>query len=165
MLNRRTLSAAVAALSVAAGLVACESGARSPLAPSAVIAGGGELGIGDSTLKVTPPLGLSPTDGAQSVPVQTTLVARLGNGLYVQGDFGHRFQVAEDEGFTSLIVNGPGAIDAQGLARYPMSPALPTGKKVFWRLRQELQEGFGPWSPVMSFTTTGTTPPPSGGGG
>ena len=162
---RRTLSAAVAALGVAAGLLACESGARSPVAPSAVVGLGGELGPDGSTLKVSTPLGLSPTDGAQSVPVQTTLVARLGTGLYAKGDFGHRFQVAEDEGFTALIANGPGAIDVQGLARYPMSPALPTGKKVFWRIRSEYQEGFGPWSPTMSFTTTGTTPPPTTGGG
>jgi hypothetical protein len=156
----------VAALGVAAGLVACESGARSPLAPSAAIGSGGDAAADGSTLKVSAPLGLSPTDGAQSVPVQTTLVARLGTGLYAKGDFGHRFQVAEDEGFTNLIANGPGAIDVQGLARFPMSPALANAKKVFWRVRSEYQEGVGPWSATMSFTTTGTAAtPPSGGGG
>jgi hypothetical protein len=117
-------------------------------------------------LKVTTALGLSPTDGAQAVPTTISLVARLGNGLYVKGaEFAHRFQISDDEGFSNLIANGPGAIDQQGLARYQVTPALPTGKKVFWRVRSEYQEGFGPWSPVMSFTTTGSTPPPAGGGG
>jgi hypothetical protein len=165
MPNRRTLTAAVAALSLAAGLIACESGARSPVAPSAVVGLGGELGPGGSTLKVSAPLGLSPTDGALSVSTTVSLVARLGTGLYATGDFGHRFQVSDDEGFANLIQNASGSVDAQGLVRFQITPALPTGKKVFWRLRSEFQDGFGPWSAVMTFTTTGTTAaPPSTSG-
>jgi hypothetical protein len=160
MLNRKTLTAAVAAFGVAAGLSACQSGVHSPVAPSAVVGLGGELNADGSNLKVSAPLGLSPTDGALSVSTTVSLVGRLGNGLYAKGDFSHRFQVAEDEGFNSLILNGPGAIDAQGLARFQVTPALATGKKVFWRLRTELQDGFGPWSPTMTFTTTGTTAAP-----
>jgi hypothetical protein len=111
-------------------------------------------------MKVSAPLGLSPTDGAISVSTTVSLVGRLGTGLYAKTDLGHRFQVSDDEGFNNLIVNGPGAIDAQGLARFQVTPALATGKKVFWRLRSEYQEGYGPWSPVMSFTTTGTVAAP-----
>jgi hypothetical protein len=170
MHNRKTLSAAVAAFGVAAGLSACQSSVHSPFAPSAVVSLGGELNADGSNLKVSAPLGLSPTDGALSVSTTVSLVGRLGNGLYAKSDFSHRFQVADDEGFNNLIQNGPGAIDAQGLARFQVTPALPTGKKVFWRLRTELQDGYGPWSPTMTFTTTGTaaappttTPTPSSG--
>src|SRR6185295_9693991 len=141
-----TFVAAVAAIAVAAGLAACESGARSPLAPSAVVGQGGELNPDGSTLKVSAPLALSPTDGAISVSPSVAMVARLGTGLYAKSDLGHRFQVSDSDSFGTLLSNGSGSIDAQGLVRYTADPALPAGKKVFWRVRAEYQEGFGPWS-------------------
>ena len=161
MPNRRTCVAAVAALSVAAGLVACESGVRTPLAPSAVVGLGGEVNADGSTLKVTAPLALSPTDGTLSVSTTVALVARLGAGLYAKSDLGHRFQVSDSDSFGTILSSGSGSIDSQGLVRYTVDPPLATGKKVFWRVRAELQDGFGPWSGTMSFTTTGATPAPA----
>jgi hypothetical protein len=160
MANRRTLVAAAAALSVAAGLVACESGARSPLAPSAAVGLGGELNPDGSTLKVSAPLALSPTDGTLSVSTTVSLVARLGTGLYAKSDLGHRFQVSDSDSFGTILANGSGSIDSQGLVRFTVDPPLATGKKVFWHVRAELQDGFGPWSATMSFTTTGATAAP-----
>ncbi len=159
MKTRSTFVAAVAALAVAAGLAACESGVRSPLAPSAAVGLGGEANADGSTLKVSAPLALSPTDGAVSVSTTVALVARLGAGLYAKGDLGHRFQVSDSDTFANILSTGSGSIDAQGLARYSVDPALANGKKVFWHVRAEFQDAFGPWSATMSFTTTGATAP------
>src|SRR5262245_39383607 len=144
MTQRNILIAAVVAFGVTAGVVACESGVRSPLSPSAVVGTGGELNADGSNMKVSAPLALSPTDGAVSVSTTVSLVARLGTALYATGSFGHRFEVADSESFTTLLANGAGSIDAQGLARFQISPGLATGKKVFWRVRAEFQDAYGP---------------------
>jgi hypothetical protein len=99
------------------------------------------------------------------------MVARLGTGLYAKSDLGNRFQISDSDSFATILSQGSGSVDSQGLIRYTADPALGSAKKVFWRVRSEYQEAFGPWSATMSFTTSGastaaptpstTTPSPS----
>jgi hypothetical protein len=87
------------------------------------------------------------------------LSGRASFGRNVTATFSYRFQVSDDEGFSNIVSSGSGATDASGIVRFTVDPALTAGKRYLWRFRAELQDGFGPWSNVMAFTTAG------GGGG
>jgi len=146
--------------------VACESGARSPVSPSAVVGVSTSANADGSTLKVTAPDPLGPTDGTLAVALTPTLSVRQARGNFdAAGTFRapilpHRFQVSDVDTFTNVVSTGTGSIDAQGLVRYNVAPALTAAKKYFWRSRAEFEDAFGPWSAVQSFTTAGAVAPP-----
>jgi hypothetical protein len=130
----------------------------SPVSPSAVTNGVGALNADGSTMKTTPPNGIFPLAEATNIPVEAILTIQPARGVHLITTFAHRFEVADSDSFSTILSNGMGSIDPQGLVRFT-TVALPTGKKVFWRSRAESQDKFGPWSPVMAFTTIGAAPP------
>ncbi|MDP2390817.1 MAG: hypothetical protein Q8N52_10870 [Acidobacteriota bacterium] len=134
----------------------------SPVAPSAVSGSAGALNADGSTLKAGAPNGVFPLAEATSIPVAAFLTAQPARAAYVVTHFAHRFEVSASPSFDSLLSAGMGVVDSQGLIRYATVP-LPTGRKLYWRVRAESDDKYGPWSPVMSFTTTGTATaaPPS----
>ncbi|HUQ86354.1 MAG TPA: hypothetical protein VM096_02275 [Vicinamibacterales bacterium] len=146
--------------------MACESGMNSPVSPSAVTGSGSSLNSDGSNLKATSPLAIAPLFEATNISTTPTLAARAGAGRYEKSSFGQRFQVSADD-FATITTEGMGAVDASGVARYTVDPALATGKRYVWRVRAEMNDAAGPWSNVMAFTTAGagTTPVGSGGGG
>lgn len=157
-LLRATALASLCAVAVAA----CQAGAPSPTSPSAVIGIGGNANADGSTLKASAPDALGPTDGSLSVSTTPTLTVRAGRGtFFTTPNLSHRFQVSDSDTFANIVSTGTGTVDAQGLVRYAVAPALAATKKYFWRARSEFEDAVGPWSVVSSFTTAGAAPPPT----
>jgi hypothetical protein len=162
-----------AALAVCAAMVAtaCESGMRSPAAPSAVRGPGSSLNADGSNLKVSAPIALVPLFEATNVVVAPALAAIGSIGLNVTDvALAYRFQVSTSESFDALVANGIGAADASNIVRFTVDPALQQNTRYVWRVRAELDDGAGPWSEMFAFTTvrpggtTSTTPGPTSTG-
>ena len=147
--------------------VACESGMRSPVSPSAVVSSASALNPDGSNLKASSPLGVLPLFESTGVSTTPTLMARAGAGRYERSALAQRFQVSDSDSFANIVASGMGTVDASGVARYTVDPALTAGRRYVWRVRAELNDAAGPWSNVMAFTTAGGTTPvpgPSGTG-
>jgi len=145
--------------------VACESGMRSPVSPSAVAGSGSALNPDGSNLKASSPLAISPLFEATNVSTTPTLAARAGTGVYYPAaPLGQRFQVADSDTFANVVASGMGSTDASGVTRYTVDPALPAGKRYTWRVRAEQGDAVGPWSNMMAFTVGagGSTTTPGG---
>ena len=75
----------------------------------------------------------------------------------------YRFQVSDSDSFGTIVSSGTGAVDASGIVRFTVDPALTAAKRYVWRVRAELGDAFGPWSNLGAFTTSGgggTSPTP-----
>src|SRR6478609_4934509 len=146
--------------------VACESGMRSPVSPSAVVGGVNALNADGSNLKVNEPLPITPLFEATNISINPTLTARGSSSNYVAQaglSVAHRFQVSDSDSFANILATGTGVTDASNVTRWTVDPALPASKRAVWRVRAELGDAFGPWSKVMAFTTAGATAaPPTG---
>ncbi len=146
--------------------VACEGGMNSPVSPSAVAGSASALNADGSNLKASSPLGIFPLFEATQISTTPTLAARAGSGRYERPSLSQRFQVSSDD-FATTVAEGMGSIDASGVVRFTVAPALTAGRRYVWRARAELNDAAGPWSNVMAFTTAGGTTPvpgPSGTG-
>lgn len=143
-------------IAAAVTAVACSNDASTPVSPSAVVAQGSALNADGSNLKISPPIGLSPLFESTNVSPVATLAARASQGRNVANyTVAHRFQVSDNESFSNIVASGTGSSDAQGIVRWTIEPALAAGRRYVWRLRGELEDGYGPWSNVMAFTTAG----------
>ena len=151
--------------------VACESGMRSPVSPSAAIGSVSALNADGSNLKASSPLAIAPLFESTNIAVTPTLAARAGAVKYGNAALAQRFQVADSDNFSNIVSSGMGATDASGVTRFTVDPALAANKRYVWRVRAEMNDAVGPWSNVMAFTTVGAggTPVapsgPSTGGG
>jgi hypothetical protein len=141
--------------------VACESGMRSPVSPSAAIGGASALNADGSNLKASAPLAISPLFESTNISVTPTLAARAGAEKYGTGTLAQRFQVADSDNFSNVVSSGMGATDASGVTRFTVDPALTQNKRYVWRVRAELSDAVGPWSNVMAFTTVGAGQAPA----
>src|ERR1051325_5792239 len=93
-MNYRFQTKCAALVTCAMFAVACESGMRSPVSPSAVLGGVSALNADGSNLKVSAPLALTPLFEQTDSALKPQLVAKGGVGLYVPGaTLSHRFQV------------------------------------------------------------------------
>jgi hypothetical protein len=117
-----------------------------------------------SNLKATAPLAIAPLFESTNVVTAPLLSARAGASKYEPTSFSQRFQVSADD-FATIAAEGMGSVDASGVARYTVSPALSAGRRYVWRVRAEMSDAAGPWSNVMAFTTAGGTTPVAGPGG
>ena len=136
--------------------MACESGMRSPVSPSATIGSGSALNADGSNLKASSPLAIAPVFESTNISVTPTLAARAGAGLYgTPTTFSQRFQVADSDAFSNVVSSGMGATDASGVTRFTVDPPLTANKRYLWRVRAEMTDAVGPWSNVMAFTTIG----------
>jgi hypothetical protein len=164
MTYRFQMKAVVFAACAAVATAACQGAMQSPVSPSAVLDGTSALNADGSNLKVTSPIGLTPLFESTGVAVRPVLAGRVSFGVNVTtAALSYRFQVSDNEAFSNIVSTGTGAVDASGIVRYTVEQALATNKRYVWRYRGELEDGVGPWSNVMAFTTTtggGTAPPP-----
>ena len=145
--------------------VACESGMRSPVSPSAVQGSASALNADGSNLKSSAPLAISPQFEQTNIGLTPVLSARAGSGRYETAVLAQRFQVSDSDSFANIVATGMGTTDASGVTRYTVDPALTANKRYVWRVRAELNDAVGPWSNVMAFTTAGagqTTVTPTG---
>ncbi len=158
-MNYRKLTQGVVLSSLCAiSLAACEAGMTTPVSPSAVTGVGGAVNADGTTLKVSVPTAVYPLADATGIPVDLTMTATPSKATYTGSILAHRFQVADNADFTgTLLANDMGSVDAQGLMRFTVSPALPGSKKVYWRVRAESGDAVGPWSNTGVFTTAGAT--------
>ena len=146
--------------------VACESGMRSPVSPSAVAGSGSALNADGSNLKATSPLAISPLFEATNISTKPVLAARAGSGKFEPAAaLGQRFQIGDSDDFANVVQSGMGSTDASGISRYTVDPALTSGKRYTWRVRAEMNDAVGPWSNMMAFTVgaAGATAPTGGG--
>lgn len=155
---RRRVRPAVLSAFCALTLAACEGGMATPVSPSALAGATANLNSDGSNLKATAPNAVFPLAEATRVPVEAILTVQAARGVHLVTNFSHRFEVADSEGFGSILSSGMGAADSQGLIRF-FTATLPANKKVFWRSRAERDDKYGPWSAVMAFTTIGSTTP------
>ena len=165
---RLQIKAAALAVGVAMAAAGCGRAMNSPAAPTAVRESASAANADGSNLKVTNPIAITPLFEQTNVVLTPVLSGRASFGRNVTATFSYRFQVSDDEGFSNIVSSGAGATDASGIVRFTVDPALTAGKRYLWRFRAELQDGFGPWSNVMAFTTAGagggvTLPGPGGG--
>jgi len=158
MIYRNLVRSAAFAALCALTLAACEGGMASSVSPSAVTGAAGALNPDGSNIKATAPNGIFPLADATNVPVVAILTIQAARGVHLITTFSHRFQVADSDNFATILSTGIGSLDPQGLVRFT-TDSLPAAKKMFWRSRAESDDKFGPWSPVMAFTTIGATPP------
>jgi len=144
--------------------VACESGMRSPVSPSAVAGSVSALNADGSNLKATPPLAIFPLFEQTNVSTKPTLNARAGAGRFEPAaTLAQRFQVADSDDFSNIVTSGMGTTDASGITRYTVDPALTVGKRYTWRVRAEMSDAVGPWSNMMAFTVGAATTTAPGG--
>jgi hypothetical protein len=156
-MNYRFQTKCVALAACAVFAVACESGMRSPVSPSAVFGGVSALNADGSNLKVSAPLALSPLMEQTKTSLTPVLAAKGSAGSYATtaaASLSHRFQVSPDD-FATIAASGTGTTDAAGITRWTVEPALTANKRYVWRVRAEMADAFGPWSNVMAFTTAG----------
>jgi hypothetical protein len=171
MTYRMQLQGAVLAVCAAMVATACESGMRSPAAPSAVRGPGSSLNADGSNLKVSAPIALVPLFEATNVVVAPALAAIGSIGHNVTNvALAYRFQVSASESFDELVASGIGAADASNIVRFTVDPALQQNTRYLWRVRAEFDDAVGPWSEMFAFTTvrpggaTSTTPGPTSTG-
>ena len=157
MIYRNLVQPAAFTVLCAVTLAACEGGMSSPVSPSAVTGGGGDVNVDGSNLKTTAPNGVFPFADSINIPVEAILTVQPAKARYLVTNFAHRFEVSDSDSFGTLLSSGIGTTDSQGLVRY-FTASLPANKKVFWRSRAESDDRYGPWSPVMAFTTISSTP-------
>src|SRR5688572_2878490 len=166
---RLQMKAAGLALCAAVAAAGCQRAMSSPASPTAVRESASAVNADGSNLKVSTPIGLFPLFEQTSTPLTPILAGRISFARNVaNATFSYRFQVADSEDFSNIVSSGTGAVDAAGIVRFTVDPALTAGKRYVWRFRAELQDAFGPWSNVMAFTTAGggggvTLPGPGGG--
>jgi hypothetical protein len=161
-----------AAMAVCAALAAagCQQALESPASPTrtAVRESVSAANADGSTLKVSAPIGVFPLFEATAVPVSPQLAGRVSFGRNVTNvPLAYRFQISEDEAFGNIVSTGMGTVDASGVVRYTVDPALSQNKRYLWRFRAEYEDGVGPWSNVMAFSTVtsgGVPVPPPGTG-
>ncbi len=147
--------------------VACGNTMNSPVGPSAAVRGDSSaLNADGSNLKVSAPVALVPMFEATNIAdtPQLSAIGSTGRHTTTTGA-SYRFQVADSDSFETIVASGSGAVDASGIVRYTVDPALAAGKRYTWRVRAELQDAAGPWSNMGAFTTAGAgspTAPPGG---
>ncbi len=152
----------------AAAAMACEGGMRSPVEPSAVTGSGAALNPDGSNLKVSAPIALVPLFEQTNISLTPQLAAIGSQGRNVSGNPGlsYRFQISDND-FATIVTTGTGAVDASGIVRFTVDPALSAAKRYVWRVRAEMSDAVGPWSNLGAFTTAGSggqvvpTPGPS----
>src|SRR5687768_7259835 len=131
----------VAVVVCATVAMACSEGVQSPASPSAVGQSSAALNADGSNLKVTAPIAVSPLFEATNVAQAPTLAAIGSQGINVSNPgLSYRFQVADSDSFENIVANGMGAVDASGVARFTVAPALGAGRRYTWRVRAELQD-------------------------
>src|SRR4051812_31374804 len=84
--------------------VACESGMRSPVSPSAAVGSVNALNPDGSNLKVNEPLPVTPLFEATNISITPTLTARGSTGTYATAtgnSLSHRFQVSDSDTFAN----------------------------------------------------------------
>ena len=161
MILRTHLSAATFATVCAISVAACQGGAQPLTAPSAVAGSSTAAANPDgSTMKYGSPVAVFPLNEASGVRVTPMLSAQPAVGRFENVILPHRFQLSTTETFDAILQTGFGTVDAQGILRFEVATALDAAARIFWRLRVEQDDQFGPWSNTLVFTVTGTVVPP-----
>ena len=152
--------------------IGCSDAMPSPVSPSAVAESSSALNADGSNLKVTAPIPLLPLFEVTNVAVTPTLAAIGSKSVNeVTTPLSYRFQVSENDSFSTLVASGSGAVDASNIVRFTVDTALSQSKRYVWRVRAEMQDAAGPWSALGAFTTVGAggvtsgTPSPGGPAG
>ena len=155
MLQKRfVLCSAAAVLALA---IACSKSSETPTSPSVADNGTGNAAADGSTLKVTAPAVLSPTNGAQ--PDSLTLTASKAEGKYDKTlQLNYQFQIATDSGqVLSACTQTVAPNDGETTVSYTPSCGLEFDAPHRWKVRARSGDFVGPWSAEASFRT------PSGG--
>lgn len=113
-------------------------------------------------MKFNSPVAVFPLNEASGVTTMPLLAAQAAIGVFQNLFLPHRFQLSTSETFDTILATGFGSLDSQGIVRFTVPTELEAGARVFWRLRVEQDDEFGPWSNTLVFTVTGTVAPPPG---
>ena len=152
--KRFVLCSAAAVLAIA---IACSKSSETPTSPSVSESGTSNAGPDGSTLKVTAPTIVSPTNGAQ--PENLTLTAGKAEGKYDKTlQLSYQFQISTDSGqVVSACTQTIPADTGAAQITYTPSCGLEFDAPHKWKVRARLGDFVGPWSAEASFRT------PSGG--
>lgn len=147
MSRRFTVTATAALLALA---IACSRQSATPVSPSGSGAQGADAAADGSTLKVTAPGVVSPTNDAQQtdVPTLTASAATAKFGATLPGALAYRFQVNDASG---NLVQDSGPV---GSLAWRPSAQLAFKARHTWRVRAEFGGDAGPWSAPASFISS-----------
>lgn len=144
------LAAPLAAVLVAAG---CSGTPDTLLSPSAVLPASADVNADGSTLKVSPPSGLAPGNGAVADSTRPTLTFEEAAGRFASAPFSYDIEVQDAAGNVAYYREGVGA------GSHVLESALAASTTYWWRVRARAEGAVGPWSEWAAFNT------PAGGGG
>jgi hypothetical protein len=146
--KRIVLCSAAAVLALA---IACSKSSETPTSPSVSESGSANAGPDGSTLKVTAPTVISPTNGAQ--PDSLVLTASKADGKFVKGmQLSYQFQISTDGGqIISACTQNVEADPSASSVSYSPSCALEFDALHKWKVRARNGDNVGPWSAEASF--------------
>jgi hypothetical protein len=131
---------------------ACTQAPQSVTSPSAT-AGGSTAATGPdgSTLKVTPPALVSPTDGSRAEDRRPTLIWVNSNGRY--GTIGLAYDI--ELSTTTAVVYSTTVGETPDVGAHIVPMDLEFDTTYSWRVRAHIGNDVGPWSSWASFQTPG----------
>lgn len=136
---------------VLAFATACSQTPQSPVAPSAMMGGVLSDTASGATLKVNPPVPLSPIGGEVLAGRKPTfLFANAAGRFIVPGQGQYRIELYRGENLVNAIMVDADMAGGTSYA-YPEDLAWETAFQ--WRTRLELEGAAGPWSELASFST------------
>ncbi len=143
--------------------LACNQAPSAPASTNPGEAGSGDAAADGSTLKVTAPTVVAPTNDLRLDNRQPTMVVNNAQGRFANRPFNYEFQLLNDGGSvvrTQMVVGGTGTTSWA----YPEELERDTPYR--WRVRARMNDFFGPWSSTARFLTVmekrSADPPPGG---
>lgn len=163
---KRTTALYCLATAFAVSLAACSgSSPESPTSPSSVTGSDGAANPDGSTLKVTAPTPLSPTNGAKVDTRRPTLTIANAAGKYSAASLSYRIELLDAAGNFIGAVSIP---SGDGTTSYVVETDLAYATDFQWHARAELDGSPGPYSSLATFRSpdapaspTATTPAPA----
>ena len=152
MVERSTLRRLPALAVALATAAACSQAPQSPLSPSASAGVAMSDTVSGATLKVDPPIPISPIGGATIDGRKPAFVFANSAGRFVIPDQGTYHIELYNQGGT-LIAELQTGSDPSGGTSYQFPNDLDWEQNFSWRVRLEVEAAFGPWSAAASFRT------------
>jgi hypothetical protein len=160
MFKTLPLVGATCALALA---LACNRAPAAPTPTDATTPGSGDAAADGSTLKVTAPTLMSPTNGVTLDSRKPTMVVGNSTGRFVNRQFTYEFQLQNDSG--GVIDSATMAQGGSGTTTWAYPTDLERDTPYRWRARARMGNAFGPWSSTANFRTVfekRTPDPPPG---
>ena len=141
----------VAAACALALTLACNRAPSAPTETDATPPASGDAAADGSTLKVTAPTLMSPTNGVTLDSRKPTMVLSNSSGRFVNRQFTYEFQLMDDSG--NVIDTIQMAQGGSGTTTWAYPNDLERDTPYRWRARARMNNAVGPWAGTANFRT------------